>query len=57
MTMDYHDPVLYSTRDGYLVLRMVGSMNGVPIYVLTGGLFANIEAALAFGDKLAESTP
>ena len=55
--MDYHDPLLYSTRDGYLVLRMVGSMNGVPIYVLAGGPFANIEAALAFGDRVEEAQP
>src|SRR3990167_5560872 len=54
LRMDYHDPLLYSTRDGYLVLGMIGSVNGVPIYALSGGPFTNIEAALAFGDRVAE---
>ena len=52
--MDYHNPVLFSTRDGYLVLGMIGSVNGVPIYALSGGPFTKIEAALAFGDRVAE---
>lgn len=52
--MDYRSPVLYSVDGGYLVLRMIATVNFVPIYALAGGPFLTVEEALFDAERVAE---
>lgn len=52
--MDYRNPVLYSVKGGYLVLRLIATVNTVPIYALAGGPFQTVEEALFIAAHVAE---
>lgn len=52
--MDYMNPVLYSSAGGYMVLRLIATVNAVPIYALAGGPFENVETASVYAATVAE---